>query len=117
MGKLGVNDASHCLSRLGQEDVRKVTLRTRPGEVYMLRQTHGNAVTSRNEAGNRSTPGGGPESGMFPGQPIYWVSEGMLRHSHRPRPTLGAGQGPMLKSIGQEVAKGDRQLRRVWLRE
>ena len=54
---------------------------------------------------------------MFPGQPIYWVSEGMLRHSHRPRPTLGAGQGPMLKSIGQEVAKGDRQLRRVWLCE
>ena len=83
----------------------------------MQRQTHGNAVTSRNEAGNRSTPGGGPESGMFPGQPINWVSEGMLRHSHRPRPTLGAGQGPMLKSIGQEVAKGDRQLRRVWLRE
>ena len=52
---------------------------------------------------------------MFPGQPIYWVSEGMLGRSHRPRPTLGAGQGPMLKSIGQEVAKGDRQLRRVWL--
>ena len=78
----------------------------------MLRQTHGNAVTSRNEAGNRSTPGGGPESGMFPGQPIYWVSDGMLRHSHRPRPTLGAGQGPMLKSIGQEVAKGDRQQRK-----
>ena len=54
---------------------------------------------------------------MVPGQPIQWVSEGMLRHSHRPRPTLGAGQGPMLKSIGQEVARGDRQQRRVWLRE
>ena len=54
---------------------------------------------------------------MFPGQPIYWVSEGKLRHSHRPRPTLGAGQSLMLKSIGQEVAKGDRQQRKVWLSE
>ena len=42
---------------------------------------------------------------MFPGQPIYWVSEGLLGRSHRPRPTLGAGQGPMRKRIGQEVAK------------
>ena len=54
---------------------------------------------------------------MFPGQPKYWVSEGLLGRSHRPRPTLGAGQGQMLKNIGQEVAKGDRQQRRVWLRE
>ena len=45
------------------------------------------------------------------------VSEGVLRHSHRPRPTLGAGQGPMRKSIGQEVAQGDRQQRRAWLHE
>ena len=109
--------ARYRLINPGQDVVRMVTLRTSPGEVFRLRQTHGSAVTSRNEAGNRSTPGGSPESGMFPGQPIYWVSEGLLGRSHRPRPTLGAGQGPMLKSIGQEVAKGDRQLRRVWLCE
>ena len=53
---------------------------------------------------------------MFPGQPVHWVSEGMLRHSHLPRPTLRAGQGLMLRSIGQEVAEGDRQQLRVWLR-
>ena len=61
MGKLLVAFASYGQIRLGQDVVRRVTLRTRPGEAYMLRQTHGNAVTSRNEAGNRSTPGGGPE--------------------------------------------------------
>ena len=83
----------------------------------MRRHTHGNTITSRNKAWNQATPGGGQELGMRPAQPICWVSEGMLRHSHRPQPTLGAGQGQMLKSIGQEVAKGDRQLRRVWLRE
>ena len=83
----------------------------------MRRHTHGNTITSRNKAWNQATPGGGPELGMFPDQPICWVSEGMLRHSHRPRPTLEAGQGLMRKSIGQEVTKGDRQLQRVWLRK
>ena len=51
----------------------------------MRRHTHGNAITSRNEAWNQATPGGGQELGMFPDQPICRVSESMLRHSHRPR--------------------------------
>ena len=54
---------------------------------------------------------------MFPGQPKSWVSEGGRTRIHRPRPTLRAGQSPMRTRIGQEVAKGDRQQRRVWLRE
>ena len=61
MGKLVVDNASNCVISLGLDGVRRVTLRTRPGEVFMLRQTHGSAVTFRNEDGSQSTPGRGPE--------------------------------------------------------
>ena len=50
MGKLVVDYASYCLISRGRDVFRRVTLHTRPGEVYMRRHTHGNAVTSRNEA-------------------------------------------------------------------
>ena len=61
MGKLVADCAPYCLINLGRDVVRRVTLRTRPGEVCTLRQTLGSAVTSRNKAGNQSAPGGGPE--------------------------------------------------------
>ena len=98
MGKLVVDCAPYFLINLGRDVVRRVTLLTCPGEVVTLTQTNGSAITSRNKAGNRSTPGGGPESGVFPGQPKDWVSEGRRMHSHRPWPTLGAGQGPMQRA-------------------
>ena len=42
---------------------------------------------------------------MCPGRPIYWVSEGRLRHSRRSRPTRGAGQGPMRKASAKRSLK------------
>ena len=61
MGKLVVGYTSCCLISLGRSVVRRVTLRTRPGEMFMLSQTHGSAVTSRTELGTNPLPGEGPE--------------------------------------------------------
>ena len=80
---------------------------TNPWERRYLSEQSWEPIHSRRKPGVRDVPRATHN----------WVSEGRLTRSHRPQPTLRAGQGPMLTSISQEVAEGDRQLRRVWLRE
>ena len=81
----------------------------------MLSQTHGSAVTSRTELGTDPLPAKARSKGCARVNPYTGCPKGCsdtaIGHS---RPSELA-KARCLTNIGQGVARGDRQQRRVWL--